>query len=572
MKKNQSVRSFKENLKRMLLVYSLAPVFQLMVLCVVIVLGVGSFFIISRNRNTNQEIAKAVEYTLLSYDELLQDLVQTPDIIDHRISTTKRQKIMRKLYTVSVDTGYGADLYLLDQDHKICMRTGEEEADRLEHEIKKKWKILDLLEADPGSTAIYTSSIGSDKRIYLGRAVKKDSTTAGYAVVSIPQQEFTALLSGSLQKNMLVDQTGWVFATSSYSFVDEVGRMKRDLKDKTGFYSYKGGSYYTTVSELWNGMLSVYTVTDNTDTVGMLVAALFTGFFVLFLVFLIAFSSAERMAVKSTADIREIDKAFQSVTEGCLDAYLDIRSSTEFENIGKCYNEMLDSLKRQIETNKELAETVAYAHVKQLESQFNSHFLFNTLDNIRFMCKIDADLAEFMTVSLSELLRYNTSNANEKVTVGEDLKYIRIYLEIMKVRFCERFDYQLRMEEGVEECLMPKLLLQPLIENAIKYGFGSREHLNVGVTALINEGRLVFICQDDGVGIASDLLEKLRHNLTLPQNESSHLGMYNVHRRIQLMYGSEYGMQVESEDGVTITVILPVEGVEGGINGEKELV
>ncbi|MBS6646204.1 MAG: histidine kinase [Clostridiaceae bacterium] len=570
MKRNQSVRSFKENLKRMLLVYSLAPVFQLMVLCVIIVLCTGSFFIINKNRNTNRGVAGTVEYTLLSYDKLLQDLVQTPDIIDHRTSTTKRQKIMRKLYTVSVDTGYGADLYILDQEHKVCMGTGEEEAGRLENEINKKWKILELLEADPDKTAIYIASIGSDKRIYLGRTVKENSIPAGYVIVSIPRQEFTALLSGSLQKNMIVDQTGWVFATSSYSFVDEVGRLKKDLKDKKGFYSYKGGSYYTTVSELWDGMLSVYTVTDNTDTVGILVAALFTGFFVFFLVFIITFSSAERMAVKSTSDIRELDKAFQSVTEGCLDAYLDIRSSTEFENIGKCYNEMLDSLKRQIETNKELAETVAYAHVKQLESQFNSHFLFNTLDNIRFMCKIDADLAEFMTVSLSELLRYNTSNANEKVTVEEDLKYIRIYLEIMKVRFCERFDYQIGMEDGVEECLMPKLLLQPLIENAIKYGFGSREHLNVGVTAFKNEGKLIFVCQDDGVGIAEDLLEKLNHNLTLPQNESSHLGMYNVHRRIQLMYGSEYGMQVESEDGVTITVFLPVEGLEGRKSGEKE--
>ncbi|PNV59448.1 hypothetical protein C0033_24205 [Clostridium sp. chh4-2] len=567
MKKVQSVRSFKENLKRMLLLYSLAPVFQLMVLCIAIVLCVGSFFIISKSRNTNQEIVQTVDYTLVSYDKLLQDLAQTPDIVDPKTSTTKRQKIMRKLYTVSVDTGYEAELYVLDENHRICLRTGEEDPDRLENEINKKWKVLDILEEDPDQTAIYIAAMGNDKKIYLGRTVKEGQSTRGYVIISISRPEFTALLSGSLQKNILVDNTGWVFATSSYSFVDEVGRLAKDLKGKKGFFTYRGGSYYTTVNELWGGALSVYTITDNTDIVGVLVAVLITGFFVLFLVFFITFSSAERMAVKSTADIREIDKAFQSVTEGNLDAYLDIRSSTEFENIGKCYNEMLDSLKRQIEANRELAETVAYAHVKQLESQFNSHFLFNTLDNIRFMCKIDADLAEFMTVSLSELLRYNTSNANEKVTVEEDLKYIRIYLEIMKVRFCERFDYQIRMEEGVEECLMPKLLLQPLIENAIKYGFGTREHLNVEVTAVKKDGMVVFVCRDDGVGIVPELLEKLRHNLTLSQNESSHLGMYNVHRRIQLMYGEEYGILVESEDGVTITVNLPF---EGGMSEEKE--
>ena len=244
---------------------------------------------------------------------------------------------------------------------------------------------------------------------------------------------------------------------------------------------------------------------------------------------------------------------------GNLDAYLDIRSSTEFENIGACYNEMLDSLKHQIAANRELAETVAYAQVKQLESQFNSHFLFNTLDNIRFMCKIDGDMAEFMTLSLSELLRYNTSNANEKVTVEEDLKHIGTYLDIIKVRFGERFDYEIRAEAEILECLMPKLLLQPVIENSIKYGFGDRESLSLRVHGFFEDGVLRFVCQDNGVGISPELLERICHNLTLPENESPHLGLYNVHRRLRLVYGEEYGIQVESGDGVIVRVSLPCE-------------
>lgn len=572
-KKSQRVKSFKENLKRMLLVYSLVPVFQLMVLCIAIVLCVGGFFISSRNRKTNEKIVLAVENTLNAYEGLLKELSVKPDIVDPKTSTTRRQKLVRKLYTVSVETGYEAEFYILDCDFNVCVTTREETEANLKGQTEKNWKILGLLQDNPYETALYVQTLGSDKKIYLGHVVWDEGQPAGYVVIAIPSREFTPLLSDTIQKNLITDNTGWIYAAGSYNFVDEVGRLERQVKDREGYFTFEKGQYYGTIADVRGGGLRIYTITDNTDIVGVLFTVLITGAVVLLTVLFISLSSAERMAFKSTADIRTINDAFQDVMDGNLNSYLDIRSSTEFENIGKCYNEMLDSLKRQIAANKELAETVAFAQVKQLESQFNSHFLFNTLDNIRFMCKIDAELAEFMTVSLSGLLRYNTSNANEKVTVEEDLKYIRIYLEIIKVRFGDRFDYRIEPEEAVLEAPMPKLLLQPVIENAIKYGFGDREHLEVSVRACRQQDALVFVCEDDGVGMAAELLEKIRHNLTLPLNESSHLGLYNVHRRIQLMYGEEYGIQVESlakrEHGVRVTVRLPYETEDKETGGEE---
>lgn len=566
-KKNQPVKSFKENLKRMFLIHSLVPAVELMIVCVAILICVGGFFVTARNKAVNRQIAEETAYTLDSYGELLKELASSPDIIDPMTSSTKRQVIVRKLYTVSVDTGYEADLFILDDDYNVCVATREETPGNLGDEVKKRWAVLEQLKQNPELPAVRVETRGSDKKIYLGHAVLDGGELRGYVAVTLSSREFNKLLTHTLQRNVMVDENGWVFAAGSYNLVDEVGRLERKIQGRTGFFRYKNGSYYGTVTSLQNGALSIYTITDNTDLLGVLITVLLTGLVVLAVVFCASLSSSERMAVKSTEDIQKINDAFLSVTSGNLDAYLDIRSSTEFENIGKCYNEMLDSLKHQIAANRELAETVAYAQVKQLQSQFNSHFLFNTLDNIRFMCKIDADLAEFMTVSLSELLRYNTSNANEKVTVEEDLDYIRIYLEIIKVRFCERFDYRIEIEDQVKESVMPKLLLQPLIENAIKYGFGSREHLNVTVKGFKEGEQLVFLCRDDGVGIVPELLEKLRHNMTLAENESSHLGLYNVHRRIKLMYGEAYGLEIEGGDGVKITVRLPL---EYAFDGEKE--
>lgn len=575
-KRNQRVKSFKENLKRMLLLYSLIPVFQVMILCVAVIVCVGSFFVVSRSRKTNREISQTLGNTLTSYESLLDELSGQPQIVDPKTSTTRRQKLVRKLYTVSVATGYEAELYILDLDYNVCVSTGEEAEKDIKDRTDREWRILELLKETPEQTALYVQTMGSNKKIYLGSVVRDGEQPTGYVVAAIPSREFTLLLSNTIQKNLITDESGWVYASGSHNFVDEVGRLEREVKDQKGFFAFEKGQYYSTVSDVWNGALRIYTITDNTDSIGVLTTVLITGTVILFAVLLISLSSAERMAVKSTADIRKINNAFEDVMDGNLNAYLDIRSSTEFENIGKCYNQMLDSLKRQIAANKELAETVAYAQVRQLESQFNAHFLFNTLDNIRFMCKIDAELAEFMTVSLSELLRYNTSNANEKVTVEEDLKYIRIYLEIMKVRFREHFDYRIEPEDEVLDAPMPKLLLQPVIENAIKYGFGDREHLNVQVRACREQEDLVFFCEDDGVGFAPELLDKVRNNLTLPKNESTHMGLYNVHRRIQLMYGEQYGILVESRGtpgaeakGVCVTVRLPYEAEEDIMGGEE---
>lgn len=554
----QRIKSFKENLKRTFLTYSLIPVFGLMSLVFTITIGAGGYFIARGSRETGAMVAAALEDTISGYERFLEELCEMPNLVDPLTSLTKRQRIVSLLYRYSVETGYAADLYILDGEFNVCLSTNEAVTGNLRE--NKRWKILEKLERESG-VCFYVYSIGSDRKLYMGREAGGEGERKGYVVLTLDAGEFQELLSGHPQRNLVEDESGWGFASDGYTFIDAVGRLDKELLKRDGIFTYDGGCYYLTKTVVSPGIFTVCTVSDLTIFVIILVTVLLTAFLVLLVVFFTTVASADRMASRSTKDIVAMNEALKQVMEGNLDAYLDIGSSTEFKNIGACYNEMLDSLKHQIAVNKELAENVAYAQVKQLESQFNSHFLFNTLDNIRFMCKINGDMAEFMTLSLSELLRYNTSNANEKVMVEEDLKYIKTYLDIVKVRFGERFQYEIGAEAETEDCLMPKLLLQPVVENSIKYGFGSRERLFLQIRSFCENDSLKFVCRDDGVGMSAELLERIRHNLTLPQNESPHLGLYNVHRRLRLMYGDKYGIRVESREGVTIEICLPCENI-----------
>jgi signal transduction histidine kinase len=554
----QNIRPFKENLKRMLLLYSLAPVFELLSVCAVLVLFVGCFIIAHHNKQVNGEIAQEIQMVLEHYELLAKDLSSSSDIVDPMMSSTKRQKIVRKIYSASLDTGYGAELYVLRSDGLLCAGVGSRQGSESYRE-KDTYRVMELLNSFPDQTAVCAVTLTGTKKLYLGRSVMEDLKPAGYVILAIPETEFTDLLSRHNQINIIADDTGWVFSESSSRFTDAVGRIQKEVGTRFGFLMLGGKCCYITGKELWGGVLKAYTITDNSDVVTLLFTVFLTSFGVMLFVVVISLSSAERLARQSTEDIVKINHAFGKVTDGNLTAYLDIHSSVEFENISRCYNEMLDSLKHQISKNRELAEAVAASQIRHLKSQFNSHFLFNTLDNIRFMCKIDADLAEFMTLSLSELLRYNTSYTNDKVTVEEDLKYIDIYLQIIKVRFRERFDFTVEIADTVKNKRIPKLLMQPLIENAVKYGFGHREHLAVQVFVWEENGKLLLLCRDDGVGIESSRLEKIRDSFSLPEKESPHMGLYNVYRRIILIYGESYGMQVESLYGTAVTLTLPLE-------------
>ena len=220
-----------------------------------------------------------------------------------------------------------------------------------------------------------------------------------------------------------------------------------------------------------------------------------------------------------------------------------------------------------MENNRRMVQLVAASQNKQLESQFNPHFLYNTLENIRYMCKMEPAIAEKMVYSLSGLLRYSLDGSKTEVTLKEDLEHLENYLTILKYRFNRRFSYQITVEPEALSCRIPKLVLQPMIENSVKYGFGNQENLKVELKAYVYEEKLIMICRDDGVGINQAVLSEITALLEQPENNSRHSGIYNIHRRIEILYGRPYGVEVRSAEGHGTTLIVTLPAREEGGTG-----
>ena len=560
MKKKEQIRSFKDNLKSLLLRHSFRPAMQMEIICILLVVVIGGWWGITNNRETSIHVCEALEQTIMVYGELLDQLASEDHIINPETSLTRRTIILKSLYTASARAGYEANMYILDPEGNILVSSRETVSDE-EKVLVRNWKILEQLKESPGQIQVDVSR-GSNRTLLLAKAVMADDQLQGSIVIQVGGNVYDKLLSANVGKTVIVQKDYWVLTTNGYQFADSIGKLVSTMREAQGLKIFEKGIYYVRHQEVGDGNLEVYTFFDYTDTVRVLVMVLLTGIVVLAFLFFAGLSNTEKMAVKATEDISTLNEAFLAVTEGDLRAQLEIHSSTEFKNIGNGFNQMIRSLNRQMEENRELAEIVAEEQVKRLASQFSSHFLFNTLDNIRFICRIAPELAENMVIMLSELLRYNTADPNERVTIAEDLDYIEKYFEIFKIRVGDGFDYEISVVEDIKECLILRLLVQPIVENAMKYAQGNREHLKVSVKAYRSGEDICIECKDNGEGMAPELLQKLQENLKKQENETAHLGLYNVHRRLQLTYGEKYGIHLENCNGLRVTVTFPAQTEE----------
>lgn len=245
------------------------------------------------------------------------------------------------------------------------------------------------------------------------------------------------------------------------------------------------------------------------------------------------------------------------VQRGNLNIHLNSNRQDELGQLSNSFDAMIGQLDTLIEKNYEQKIQADRAQLKALQAQISPHFLYNALDSINWMLieKGEWDISE-VVIALSDLLRYSISNNNDMVSVGEEIKNIENYLTIQKVRFENRFSYKIEVDSTIKDKLIPKLLIQPIVENAVVHGI--EEKVEGGIIAIngyYTEGITCFEIIDNGPGIAKEKIDMLMDN-----DKSSHLGLNNVNRRIKLIYGSDYGITIDNrpnEEGVIVRVILP---------------
>jgi len=220
-----------------------------------------------------------------------------------------------------------------------------------------------------------------------------------------------------------------------------------------------------------------------------------------------------------------------------------------------------DYLKAQLEARK---YKLKHAELVALQAQLNPHFLFNTLETMNWKAyQLTGRPNELNTMisDLSRLLRYSLSSTEQMMTLQEELEMTKCYVSIQKVRYKDLFDVAYQIDSKSEKCYLPKLLLQPLIENSISHGVKLRASKTGGkieISSSISSTELVLCIQDNGVGMMSEQLAQVKKNLLNLEVKDEHLGLSNVNTRLKLQFGR--GVEIESayQEGTSVTMRLPL--------------
>lgn len=268
-----------------------------------------------------------------------------------------------------------------------------------------------------------------------------------------------------------------------------------------------------------------------------------------------------------TQPIQQLCDSMERVQEGDFSVSdIVVDSVNEIGSLTRSFNVMTHRIQELMEQNIREQEAKRKSELKALQSQINPHFLYNTLDSIIWMAegKKNEEVV-LMTAALARLLRQSISNEDEVVSIGQEVEYARGYLTIQKMRYKDKMEFQIDVDPSILHIPLIKLVLQPVIENAIYHGLKYKESKGLlQVKGFLKNGNAVIQVIDNGVGMDSETLAHIydKHKVNY---QSNGVGVYNVQKRLQLYYGNEYGITYESEKGRGTTATVTIPGRQEGL-------
>ncbi|MFA6846694.1 MAG: sensor histidine kinase, partial [Sphaerochaetaceae bacterium] len=359
---------------------------------------------------------------------------------------------------------------------------------------------------------------------------------------------------------VLTDQFDNTIYCSDNSLVNSMGKSLLDWKD-TDTVLNNGKPYYATSNLLTSYNVKVITLTST------LAQSHFFKLGELFLVLLLAFMIllifilGQRTARNSLQPINVLLNAIQQFLGGNLEYRIKERTFDEFQILFDGFNQMMVKLQALLKNNSELLERKRLMEVKQLEKQFNPHFVYNVLETLKYEILINQKQASQMVVTFANLMRYSINYGNGKVSLGTDIKYVQDYLLLQKMRFSDRLSYSLHVDESLLNCQIPKLLIQPIVENCLSHGIEDEKALNIQIQVKEDAGNINFIVTDNGCGIQPERLASLKKLFETEDAMPEHIGLYDVEREVKLLYGNGYGLDIASEfgNGTRVCLTIPYE-------------
>ena len=351
--------------------------------------------------------------------------------------------------------------------------------------------------------------------------------------------------------------------------LEENNRTAAGYEDGSHAETFGGAKRQVTVKTVgytgWK-LVGVVPADNIWDNYGQLL--LFFLFVVLFSIFLLVFVNLH-LSERISVPIKTLERAVKELEAGREEVDIDVSGPYEIERLGHSIRSMVSTMRHLMDDIIEQEAQKRRSELDVLQSQINPHFLYNTLDSVVWMTENGrTDEAILMVTSLARFFRISLSRGSNIIPIADELEHARHYLTIQKMRYKNKFSAVIAAEDGVEGLYTIKLIVQPILENAIYHGMAYADgDGEITVRARRDGEDVVIEVADNGPGMPEETVERLldQSYAAAPGTKGSGIGLRNVHQRIRLTFGEEYGLAIHSEPdaGTTVCIRLPVlEGPE----------
>lgn len=567
MKRLFSSLSFRRKLTLAFLAIGVLP----LLICVSLLLNIFQFSLADNARENADSQLSALEHSfstlLTACDGILDDLSRQSIVTDALIQEKHLDtEVYSALYATATPFLKEADFSLYDTRGSALYTTGHIEQGA---QLPTDWGLL--WAAGESHETVYraVSSYDGDDRgaLELCRAIRQEGNLVGYAVARLTADHLSALFGGryTADSSLLVLDPFWdeVYASPALTGSGTAAQLRQRLLSGKGL-SGEGDVIYTVLQQQTSGF---YLVLQQPRPMADWVSRLFylTAAFSVCLCVCFSLTAALWASRRLFRPIRSINDAMAAVEEGDLDTQLPVNGTDELNQLAGRFNRMTRRLKENFEYTLLQQQELNDAQVRMMQAQLNPHFLYNTLDTLKWLGKIH-QASEVSTISadLAYILRRSISG-EPFVPLEQELFLLDRYVEIQQIRFPGKFTYTAQVPEELRGYLIPRLMLQPLVENAIIHGFEDGSRGTVTVSAHRSGESLVLTVEDDGCGMSLDSLNRFLSRK--PAKNGQHLGLYNVDAILRLHYGSDCGLRLlppSGERGTCIQATLPIREQKGG--------
>jgi two-component system, sensor histidine kinase YesM len=519
-------------------------------------------------------IGNNIDYILNSVENLSNSIISNGELIDN-IKNGENDLLVDKLYSFYISSNIIEGIYMITpggyQQVGAQLQTGVKSFPRFELDSTTGeivWFPTTLKQIKVLSGSVTKRYFSMGRKIIDVYSLKE----LGYINIEVDESvlagAFTDLQDES-SKILICDASGNIIASSDddYRLINSSNssffqRMIRD--NKPNYISYlKDGKKYVAIYSSFNygKWFIVKTVPEAilyAEINRMQLYTILGGILSL----VIMFYAVLIYTRKITKPIDVMMHQMKKVEAGNLDVRVESSVYNELDNLGESFNQMVNQIKRLMDDIVTVEHNKNELELEVLHAQINPHFLYNTLNTIRWMAKIKGeDSISDALVALVKLLRVSISFGNNMISLQDEIGYIENYLLIQRLRFNQLFEIHYDIKEEHKMLYIPKLILQPIVENSLIYGIDEAEKREEPIIIHIftrdMDDHIEIVVEDNGSGIEKEILDNIfKQDQNI--NRFSKVGLNNVNQRLKLYLGDEYGLQIVSTVGVGTTVIIRV--------------